>query len=102
MHRPQFCGLVCDSHASVHGLHAQDLIVALLVVEHGGGKVIKDIVRVQRPVRLAVYIIHSIRAVACLARSTATHLYPLVPDEKAMAVVVGRMEIIYIHWRWWL
>lgn len=36
----------------MHGLHAQNLVVALLVIEHGGGEVVEDILICQRPVRL--------------------------------------------------
>ena len=41
---PEFFRLVYDVHRRVHRLHAEHLVVALLIVEHGSGKVIERIV----------------------------------------------------------
>ena len=47
--------LLCFIHQrlpSVHGLHAKDLVVALLVVKHARRKIVKDVLIGQRPVSL--------------------------------------------------
>jgi hypothetical protein len=49
---PELFSLVCNRHTSVHSLHAQYLIVALLVIEHRGGKVLEDIFHGQRAICL--------------------------------------------------
>lgn len=72
---PELLCLVHDGGAGVHGLHAQDLVVALLVVEHGRRKVVKHI----------------------LGREGAMGLYPLVPDEEPVRVVVARVEVLVVH-----
>ena len=75
MHLPEFLRLVQDGGAGVHGLHAEDLVIALLVVEHGRRKVVKHILDGERAMRL----------------------YPLVPDEEPVRVVVARVEILVVH-----
>lgn len=49
---PEFLCLVEDGGAGVDGLHAKDLVVALLVVEHGRCKVVKHILGGERAMRL--------------------------------------------------
>lgn len=49
---PELFCLVHQWLASVHGLHAQDLIVTLLVVEHAAGEIVKDILICQGPISL--------------------------------------------------
>ena len=39
----ELLGLVYKWRACVHGLHAEHLVVALLIVEHGGSKVFKRV-----------------------------------------------------------
>jgi len=39
----QLLCFICNGHSSVHGLHTKNLVVALFVVEHRRGKVIKHI-----------------------------------------------------------
>jgi hypothetical protein len=75
VHLPELFCLVQDRGAGVHCLHAKDLVVALLVVEHGRRKVVKDILDGERAMRL----------------------YPLVPDEEPVRVVVARVEILVVH-----
>lgn len=72
----EFLRLIDDGQAGMYGLHTQDLVVALLVVKHRGGKVVKDIVSGERTVGLN----------------------PLMPDEESVTVVIWGMEIIYVHW----
>jgi hypothetical protein len=48
----EFLGLVDYGRPGMHGLHAQDLVVALLVVEHGRGKIFKYILRGEWPIGL--------------------------------------------------
>ena len=43
LHVLELLGLVCNGLPCVHGLHAQYLIVALLIVEHGSGKVLEHV-----------------------------------------------------------
>ena len=52
----EFLRLVGDGHAGVHGLHSQDLVVALLVVEHGGRKVLKDVLGREGTICLAARV----------------------------------------------
>ena len=40
----ELLGLVYKWRACVHGLHAEHLVVALLIVEHAGGEVVEHIV----------------------------------------------------------
>jgi len=49
---PQFLCLINNWQPRVHGLHAQNLVIALLVIEHGSSKVVKDILSCQRSVGL--------------------------------------------------
>ena len=52
--KPQFFGFVHERHASMHCLHAQHLVVALLVVEHRSCEIVEDILGGQGAVGLAV------------------------------------------------
>ena len=72
---PEFLLLVQDGSAGVYCLHAQDLVVALLIVEHGRRKVVKHILR----------------------REGSMCLDPLVPDEEPVRVIVARVEIFVVH-----
>lgn len=49
---PKFFGFVCQRLPGVHGLHPQNLVVALLVIEHRMRKVIKHVLRRQLAVCL--------------------------------------------------
>lgn len=71
----EFFGLVSNRLSGMHGLHAQYLIIALLVVEHGGREILKHIFSHERTISL----------------------YPFVPDEEAMAIVIGRVQVDYVH-----
>lgn len=59
----------------MYSLHAQDLIIALFIVEHGCGKVVEDILRCQWSIGL----------------------YPFVPDEESVTIVVRWMKVVDIH-----
>lgn len=72
---PELLSLVCERGAGVYCLHPQDLVIALLVVEHGRREVVEHVVRGERPIglcddafsddenaRSAVYAPGSIRA----------------------------------------
>lgn len=67
--------LVHHGHVSMHRLHAQHLVIALLVVKHGRGEIFKHVVAGKRSIGL----------------------YPFVPDEEPMAVVVRGMEVVDVH-----
>lgn len=79
----------------MHCLHAEDLVVALLVVKHGCSKVIKHIFVCEWSVGLGARVNTDSRI---QSRGVGERdLYPFVPDEKSMAVVVGRMQIVEVH-----
>lgn len=66
----EFLRLVHHGHVSVHCLHTQDLIIALLVVKHRRGEIFKHV----------------------LAGERSISLYPFVPDEETMAEI-GRAHV---------
>jgi len=70
----EFFGFVEDG-LGVHCLHSQDLVVALLVVEHGGCEVIENV----------------------LGRERTVCLDPFVPYEETVAVVVCGMQVVKVH-----
>lgn len=47
-------GFVEDWLASVHCLHSKHLVIALLVIEHGGGEVIENVFGRERTVCLEI------------------------------------------------
>lgn len=51
-HLPQFGGLIFNRDATMHCLHAQDLIITLLIIKHRRSKVIKDVLGGQRTIGL--------------------------------------------------
>jgi hypothetical protein len=71
----EFLSLIAYWHPSVHSLHSQYLVVALFVVEHRAREVVEDI----------------------LWGQWAICLYPFVPYEKSMRVVVLGMQVGQIH-----
>jgi hypothetical protein len=70
----------------VHRLHAQHLIVALLVVEHGSRKVLEHIFSGQWSIRLR--LMHW--RLSCMFRQER-HLDPLMPYKKPVTIVIRRM-----------
>lgn len=68
----------------MYGLHTQNLVVALLVVEHGGCKIIEHILGRERAVGLCLVSTKTVNR-------EITDLDPLVPDKKAMSVIIWRM-----------
>lgn len=61
---------------SMHRLHSQDLIIALLVIEHGGCEVVEYV----------------------LGRKWSISLNPLMPDEESVTVVIRWMQIVKLHY----
>ena len=93
-HLPQFSSLIFDRDTNMHCLHAQDLIITLLIIKHRRSKVIKDVLGGQRTVGLC----RIIRGLTKGGDYFKTHyLYPFVPNEESMAVVVCRMKVVDVH-----
>lgn len=79
----------------MHGLHAQDLIVTLLIIEHRRRKVVEHVLVCQRSVGLGQRReLFSVRGEVTKCQGD---LYPFVPNEKPMAIVVWGMEIVEVH-----
>lgn len=51
-HVLELLSLVCNGLPCVHGLHAQHLIIALFIIEHGGGKVLEHVLGRKRSIGL--------------------------------------------------
>ena len=73
-------------------LHAQNLIVALFVIEHRCSEVVEYIFARERSIGL------SRRNYKGVQRQVSDeNLYPFMPDEKTVTVVVLRVEITRVH-----
>jgi hypothetical protein len=79
----------------MHRLHAQNLVVALFVIEHGGGEVVEHIIGRERSIRLfnRLIIVVAIR----IRSATTVNLDPFVPDEKSVTEIVWWMEVVTVH-----
>lgn len=73
-------------------LHAEDLVVALLVIKHGSRKVVEDILSSQWAIGLG-----KAERRARATKSGRARLYPFVPYKKTMAVVIWWMKIVDVH-----
>ncbi len=77
----------------MHGLHPQHLIVTLLIIEHRGCKIVEHVL-----IRKWTVSLGSIKCNDAGAdRKGATDLYPFVPDEESVAIVVWGMEVVQFH-----
>ena len=52
----EFLSFVLQRYSRVHGLHTKDLIIALFVVKHRSGKIVKHILVCQWTIRLVMII----------------------------------------------
>lgn len=78
----------------MHGLHSQDLVVALFIVKHRCREVVKHVLFSKRSIGLSrEKHIESVNGP--IAR---TNLYPFVPYEKPVTVVIWWMQIVYVHY----
>lgn len=73
----------------MHCLHAKDLVITLLVIEHGCGKVVKHILVRKRSIGLGRRVNTDGRERSSIVEGH--DLYPFVPDKKSVAVVVRRV-----------
>ena len=80
----------------MEGLHTQDLVVALLVVEHGCCEVLKRRLCCEGPVRLGEsWDAKELAAASWVCR--VTHCDPLGPYEELVRMVVSGMQVVERH-----
>ena len=69
------------------------MVVALFIVEHGTREVVKYILYGQGPVRLR----SSVGKGQGREDLSTTDLYPFVPNEKSMGIVILRVQVSQVH-----
>ena len=73
-------------------MHADDLVVGLLVIVHGSREVVEGLsLGTERPICLASLLVIE------YLREEFTHLNPFVPDEETMRIVILRMKVVCVH-----
>lgn len=79
----------------MHSLHAQHLVVALLIIEHACGEIFEHVLIRQGPIGLGCKCER--KATLGARQMQSTDLDPLVPDEEPVTVVVWRVQVVEIH-----
>jgi hypothetical protein len=92
-HSLELLCFITYGHADMHCLHSQYLVVTLFIVEHGAREVVEDILCRQRAIRLE----SSVGQGQARWDFHITNLYPFVPNEKSVGIVILRVQISQVH-----